>query len=519
MVRKSGIICFLIVLNVYGQTDYTQTIQLHPGWNLVSWHIWPSGTPEVFETIAQMLPDDGPNGDHSWLHYSPGGKVYYYDDDDLWWPDYSSVGNVDWNVDWAFYFEMNGLHNWDEYTNLPEAWSYSEDIVFITSDAWDDYEGQPTNDPYANHWFFLGYSAPGYCKLSSIPNDPPPEQLTNIGDPDLFEYLGPFHWLIWYDSDIPGNPEDFPLYELKIVKDDRGKAYIPDPDRQNHNRKPRDNIGVLEPGKGYFLGFAHQGDYTFEGWAEWPQWREESVSPNPKSNQQVIASSNHFTFTRYTHWSYPVYIDTIDQEQCPMEPGDEIGIFDGDLCVGAEIYNGEFPLLVTCWEDDKATPMELDGYIDGHTMTFIWYDVSENSENEFYLPPMTAAKAEDDRVVPQYAGFGCGLYAYKALMNGIATINYLPQEFRVRQNFPNPFNAETIIPLELPQRSRVRLEIYNVRGQLLGLPFEKTYDAGWPKIHWNASKLPSGVYFYRVTAKGLERGGTSINIGKMLLLK
>ncbi len=95
----------------------------------------------------------------------------------------------------------------------------------------------------------------------------------------------------------------------------------------------------------------------------------------------------------------------------------------------------------------------------------------------------------------------------------------LTTEFRVLQNYPNPFNAETIIPLELPQRSKVKLEIYNVRGQLLGLLYEKTYDAGCPKIHWNASKLPSGVYFYHVNAEGLERGGTFNDVGKMLLLK
>jgi len=95
----------------------------------------------------------------------------------------------------------------------------------------------------------------------------------------------------------------------------------------------------------------------------------------------------------------------------------------------------------------------------------------------------------------------------------------LPREYKLCQNFPNPFNSATVIPLELPQRSHVKLELFNVKGQRLGLPFEHIYDAGWPKIRFNASKLSSGIYFYRITAEGLERGGHYQNAGKMLLLK
>jgi hypothetical protein len=65
----------------------------------------------------------------------------------------------------------------------------------------------------------------------------------------------------------------------------------------------------------------------------------------------------------------------------------------------------------------------------------------------------------------------------------------------------------------------VKLEIFNVRGQRIGFPYENVYNAGWPRIRWNASRLPSGVYFYRITAEGLERGGKFHDVGKMLLLK
>ena len=89
----------------------------------------------------------------------------------------------------------------------------------------------------------------------------------------------------------------------------------------------------------------------------------------------------------------------------------------------------------------------------------------------------------------------------------------------MKQNFPNPFNAETIIPLELPQRSQVRIELFNVRGQSLGILYDRVENAGWPKVRYDASELPSGMYFYRIQAEGLERGGRFEDVGKMLVLK
>ncbi|MFH1736113.1 MAG: N-acetylmuramoyl-L-alanine amidase [bacterium] len=95
----------------------------------------------------------------------------------------------------------------------------------------------------------------------------------------------------------------------------------------------------------------------------------------------------------------------------------------------------------------------------------------------------------------------------------------IPSEFGVSQNYPNPFNAETVIPLELPQRSRLRLDLFNVQGRNLGRVFEGIKNAGKAEIRYNASTLASGVYFYRITAEGLERDGSYSDVGKMVLLK
>ncbi|HEX7344688.1 MAG TPA: T9SS type A sorting domain-containing protein, partial [bacterium] len=149
---------------------------------------------------------------------------------------------------------------------------------------------------------------------------------------------------------------------------------------------------------------------------------------------------------------------------------------------------------------------------------FKWFDQSANQEITFVPPPGTQAM-DDDPVAPTHSGFGAGFYALRSFTDGVQAINQLPQEFKIGQNFPNPFNAATVIPLELPQRSQIRIELYNVRGQALGLIYQGVQNSGWPKIRYDASRLPSGVYFYRVQAEGLERGGKIQSIGKMLVLK
>jgi hypothetical protein len=488
--------------------EYDQTLQLHPGWNLVSWHIIPPDpTPQNYLQMIDILPlyESDPPYDPTWFN-TKGGKLYKWNSMTQYWPpDYQTDA---WDLNYAYYIELQAPHNWNEFQDC-ERFPLGDISNIIPSSAWA--HDQNVGEPGISYWFFMGYAAPGYCKLASISIDPIP----SCGAPALFTYEGPFHWLIWQNL-----APEFPLGDLKVVKEDQGKVYIHDPDPVNHRLRAVDQIGVLEPGRGYFLGFSDDGPYTFvDGWNGWPQWQNDNyVPPELPGSGRGVASSAHFQYQPYTHWSYPIVIDTVDLGTTPLTAGDEIAVFDGDRCVGAKSYQGEFPVVLIAWEDDIATPMEVDGYGFGNPMTFLWYDASENAEIEFELPPETQSMPNDP-VTPSNGGFGMGLYARRSLMEGPSTVTQLPQEYRIKQNFPNPFNAETVIPLELPQRSNVKLEIFNVKGQLLGLPFEHVYDAGWPKIRWNASRLPSGIYFYRITAEGLERGGKFVDAGKMLVLK
>jgi|GEM_PF-3161277 len=76
-----------------------------------------------------------------------------------------------------------------------------------------------------------------------------------------------------------------------------------------------------------------------------------------------------FMFTDNTEDYYPIIIEAATLKDLPLQQCDEIGVFDGDLCVGAAIYEGSWPLSIKAWEDDQQTP-EVDGYSAGNSIIF-----------------------------------------------------------------------------------------------------------------------------------------------------
>ncbi|MDP2209636.1 MAG: T9SS type A sorting domain-containing protein [Bacteroidota bacterium] len=96
----------------------------------------------------------------------------------------------------------------------------------------------------------------------------------------------------------------------------------------------------------------------------------------------------------------------------------------------------------------------------------------------------------------------------------------LPQEFNLEQNYPNPFNPATTINFQLPISSTVSLKVYNVLGQGVADLLNGELNAGKYEIAFDASKLSSGIYYYRLTAVDSKTGQLLMNTSrKAILLK
>jgi len=91
--------------------------------------------------------------------------------------------------------------------------------------------------------------------------------------------------------------------------------------------------------------------------------------------------------------------------------------------------------------------------------------------------------------------------------------NIIIDEFKLNQNFPNPFNPSTKISFQLPNNEFVTLKIYDVVGQEVKTLVNSKMEKGKYDIDFNASQLSSGIYFYRIQA------GKFIDTKKLILIK
>lgn len=80
-----------------------------------------------------------------------------------------------------------------------------------------------------------------------------------------------------------------------------------------------------------------------------------------------------------------------------------------------------------------------------------------------------------------------------------------PEEFlRSFQNFPNPFGERTTIPLEIFHAGQVKVEVFDAHGRQVSLLLDKKMEPGRHELHFDATRLPQGVYFYRIiTGRGV----------------
>ncbi|MBZ0184489.1 MAG: T9SS type A sorting domain-containing protein [Melioribacteraceae bacterium] len=91
--------------------------------------------------------------------------------------------------------------------------------------------------------------------------------------------------------------------------------------------------------------------------------------------------------------------------------------------------------------------------------------------------------------------------------------NIQPFTYELLQNYPNPFNPSTTIEFSTIEKQLVTLEVFNILGQSIEILLNNEIDGGFHKVQFNGYNLPSGVYYFRLTA------GDFVSTKKMLLIK
>jgi protocatechuate 3,4-dioxygenase beta subunit len=96
---------------------------------------------------------------------------------------------------------------------------------------------------------------------------------------------------------------------------------------------------------------------------------------------------------------------------------------------------------------------------------------------------------------------------------GVATLGGIPTKFDLNQNYPNPFNPSTTIRFAIPEAGMYTLKVYNLLGQEVATLINGELSVGYKEVNFDASRLTSGVYIYRLT------GNNVVMTKKMMLNK
>jgi hypothetical protein len=95
-------------------------------------------------------------------------------------------------------------------------------------------------------------------------------------------------------------------------------------------------------------------------------------------------------------------------------------------------------------------------------------------------------------------------YVVSTAVGVINISNEIPDGFKLSQNYPNPFNPTTNIKYQIAKNSFVSLKVYNSIGEEVAVLVNKSLSPGTYETTFDATKYPSGVYFYKLTTDGFS---------------
>jgi hypothetical protein len=136
----------------------------------------------------------------------------------------------------------------------------------------------------------------------------------------------------------------------------------------------------------------------------------------------------------------------------------------------------------------------------------------------------TTAHKSNGTIIGPFAISGCSMAGVGVPAPRIAEeqselipADLVPTEFGLAQNYPNPFNPSTTLRYALPVDATVTLEVYDILGEKVAQLVNGPVVAGYHDVVFDATNLPSGIYFYRMSAAA--NGNYFTRIEKMMLLK
>nr|WP_255695611.1 T9SS type A sorting domain-containing protein [Rhodohalobacter sp. 614A] len=227
----------------------------------------------------------------------------------------------------------------------------------------------------------------------------------------------------------------------------------------------------------------------------------DAIELQPLSEEYALFASRKVdgTLSDIGHFPMPTEEINIPVSVQATQPGTySISATDLDIPVGTELY---------LYDQHTGESVPITSSLD---YSFTLLQQEKTSPDTEGIVPCTATPQQAKTTV------AADRFLITTLQNN--STSELPEDIRLKQNFPNPFNPSTIISYELPQSSTVRLEIFDMIGRQVATLVDGMIEAGEHQVNFDASHLTSGIYLYRLTAIG-SNGSQQVFTRKLTVVK
>ena len=260
------------------------------------------------------------------------------------------------------------------------------------------------------------------------------------------------------------------------------------------------NIGNFKAGEGYYVKVSVPFSLTFVN----------SLKTGDDEDQVPAKLTSHFTLPCNGNPFRPMALGIIVNDTIfnGMENDDEVGVFDGDLCVGAIAIDKKQPLnlILTAFSDDLSTP-EKDGFTPGNPITLRYWYKKKNREVEIETTYISGE--------PEFTELGTRVVKMQPLPE-TSSAEFSENNW-LGDNHPNPFKESTTIEYNLGMQAWVTLKVFSAFGPELSRVVNELQVAGRHKVTIKMNSFSPGIYFYQLQT--VSAGHKFIQTKKMIISK
>ena len=246
-------------------------------------------------------------------------------------------------------------------------------------------------------------------------------------------------------------------------------------------------IGNFEPGKGYYVKVEENTNLTIN----YPQGLNMLTGNTPAP--ETVLFKKAYSNNPYNPMN--IFVKDINLEGIRVMEGDEIGVFDNDVCVGAAVItsnDGNLSAVIVAAMDDPITE-ETDGYTEGNPITFKYL----NSDLKYPVELV----AEDVSGSEQFKALGTYVVRLSSQLLAVAETDFINIEV---STYPNPVNDKMTVAYNIPE-GYVYIGIINLNGARVKNVLNEYREEGNHFTTFDASGLTQGFYVLQIRVVTTEK--------------